>query len=210
MPFSPFGRRSLAERHAQPGLTWVTLALAACAGAVIAWSLPPEWLEWQPALVGSQPWRAYTAAFVHYSGLHLGANLAGGVLVAALGWSARIPWSSTLAWLGAWPTLHLVLLVQPALRHYGGLSGLWHAGVAVVGVHLLWRGAPRARWIGGALLVGLLVKVLAEAPWAGPVRYAAGWDIAIAPLAHASGAAAGVVWALLMNGWARRRRQQPA
>lgn len=199
----------MAERQvAQPGWAWAALALAACAGALIAWPLPPQVLEWQPALAGSQPWRACTAAWVHYSALHLGANLAGGVLIAALGWAARVPWTSTLAWLAAWPTLHAVLLLQPSLQHYGGLSGVWHAGVAVVGVHLLWRRAPRLRWIGGGLLAGLLAKVISEAPWAGPLRPAPGWDIAIAPLAHASGAGAGVAWALLVEELARHTRRQ--
>lgn len=200
----------MGERHAQPGRGWAALALAACAGALIAWPLPVGLLEWQPALAGSQPWRACTAAFVHYSALHLGANLAGGVLVAALGRAARVPWTSTAAWLAAWPTLHAVLLLQPSLRHYGGLSGVWHAAVAVAGVHLVSQGAPRARWIGAGLLAGLLVKVIGEAPWAGPLRHAPGWDIAIAPLAHASGVASGVAWALLVETLVRRARHQPA
>ncbi len=189
---------------------WAAVALAACTGALIAWLLPHDALEWQPSLGASQPWRAGTAAFVHYSVLHLGANLAGGVLVAALGWAARIPWAGVMAWLAAWPTLHLALLLDPSLRHYGGLSGVWHAGVAVVGVHLLWRGPPPARWVGVGLLAGLLIKVLSETPWAGPLRYVPGWDIAIAPVAHASGAAAGVAWAVVIGGlacspWCTRR-----
>lgn len=182
---------------AAAGRVWAALALAACAGALIAWTLPRELLEWQPALAATQPWRAFTAAFVHYSALHLFANLAGGALVAALGLAARMPWAGALAWLGAWPMTHAALLLQPSLRHYGGLSGVWHAGVAVVSVHLLWRGPPRARWVGAGLLTGLFAKVLTEEPWAGPLRHVSGWDIAIAPLAHATGAAAGLVCALV-------------
>jgi hypothetical protein len=35
-----------------------------------------------------------------------------------------------------------------------------------------------------------------ERPWAGPLAQPAGWDIALAPLAHATGAAAGALCGL--------------
>src|SRR5207237_1103424 len=79
------------------------------------------------------------------------------------------------------------LLLQPQLLHYGGLSGVLHAGVSIVAIHLVWRGAPRERRIGVAILGVLLAKVIVEAPWAGPLRHPPGWDIAVAPLAHATG-----------------------
>jgi hypothetical protein len=97
------------------------------------------------------------------------------------------------------------LLLQPALRHYGGLSGVLHAGVAVVAVSLLGQPNRARRAIGGTVLLGLALKVIFEAPWAGAVRQVPGWDIGIAPLAHATGAAAGVLCALLARAW----RQAP-
>ena len=48
-------------------------------------------LDWQPGRARAEPWRAFSAVAVHYSGLHLAANLAGTVLVAALGRVARLP-----------------------------------------------------------------------------------------------------------------------
>jgi hypothetical protein len=47
------------------------------------------------------------------------------------------------------------------------------------------------------LLAGLIVKLLLEAPWGAPLRHPAGIDIAVAPLAHASGAVAGLVCAVV-------------
>jgi len=188
----------LAER------AWVALAILLCAGALAGWAVPHEAIDWQPALAAREPWRASSAVFVHYSALHLGANLAGALLVAALGHAARMPLRGTLAWLAAWPLTQLVLLLQPALLHYGGLSGVLHAGVAVVGVHLVAAQRGRSRAIGAEILAGLLVKVLTEAPWAGPLRHPAGWDIAVAPFAHASGVAAGVACAVIAEALARR------
>jgi hypothetical protein len=101
------------------------------------------------------------------------------------------------AWACAWPLTQLGLLVQPDLSHYGGLSGVLHAGAAVVAVHLI-RTGPRAhRIVGAALAVGLLVKVLGEAPWGPPLRTPPGWDIATAPLAHATGLMAGALCAVV-------------
>jgi rhomboid family GlyGly-CTERM serine protease len=155
-------------------------------------------IDWQPGLAFSQPWRAWSAVWVHYSELHLGANLAGTVLVAALGWAAVLPRRAALAWLAAWPLTQLGLLVQPALAHYGGLSGVLHAGVAIAAVQLMREGVRRRRVLGVAILSGLALKVLLEAPWAGPLAHPPGWDIATAPLAHASGLVAGLIACLLL------------
>jgi len=138
---------------------------------------------------------------VHYSLLHLLANLTGAAAVGALGIAARAPSSAAWAWAIAWPLTQLGLLLEPALVHYGGLSGVLHAGVAVVAVDLLRpSGAPNPwarRWVGLALLAGLTVKILLEAPWGAPLRHPAGIDIAVAPLAHASGVVAGLVCAVV-------------
>ena len=179
-----------------PWLPWAGLCGLAAGGALVAQGIAPALLRWQPELAATQPWRSISAAWVHLSPLHLGANLLGTVLVAALGVAAGCGRRAALAWAMAWPLTHLALLAQPALRQYGGLSGLLHAGVAVACWQLLRGDHGRRRAIGAALAAGLLAKLLLEAPWQGPLRQVAGWDIAIAPLAHASGVAAGWVCAL--------------
>ena len=112
-----------------------------------------------------------------------------------------------LAWLAAWPLTQLGLLAQPALLHYGGLSGVLHAGVAVAALHLAWRGGRGERWIGAALLGGLALKVASEAPWGAPLRHPAGWDIAVAPAAHACGLVAGLLYAAVALAWNTGRRR---
>ena len=155
----------------------------------------PGVLRWQPELALRQPWRAISAAWVHLSPLHLMANLTGTAVVAVLGTVAGCGPRAALAWALAWPLTHAALALQPALDSYGGLSGVLHAGVAVAGWQLLRAERGRRQAIGAALLVGLIVKVLIESPWAGPGRFAPGWDFAVAPAAHASGSLAGLLCA---------------
>jgi rhomboid family GlyGly-CTERM serine protease len=184
---------------------WPLLAGALAAGSLLAWWWPAALLDWQPVLAGSHPWRAWTAAFVHWTALHLAGNLAGAAVVAALGVMGRMPWPMALAWFLAWPLTQLSLLLRPELVHYGGLSGVLHAGVAVVALWLLFRESGRRRLIGGAIAAGLLTKIALEAPWGPSLREAGGWDIKIAPLAHAGGAVAGAVCAAMLL-WLRPPR----
>jgi rhomboid family GlyGly-CTERM serine protease len=181
---------------AEPGRAWLALAAALGGASLIAWWLPAALLDWQPTLALRQPWRAWTGAFVHWSDMHLAANLAGTAAVAALGWVARLPMRAALAWALAWPLTQAALLVQPALAHFGGLSGVLHAGVAVATAWLIVERRSSQRAIGGAVLIGLLAKVLLEEPGGPPLRHGGGWDIATAPLAHATGVLAGLSCAL--------------
>lgn len=182
---------------------WSGVSLLLALGAVLAWPLTTASLDWQPALFTTEPWRAFSAAFVHWSGQHLLANLAGCAVLAFVGAAARLPRRAALAWLIAWPLTQIGLLMRPDLLHFGGLSGVLHAGVAVLVVELL-RRSGRDRRIGAAIAIGLLIKLLLEQPLGAPLRQVAGWDIAIAPFSHLSGAVAGALCALAV-GWAPRR-----
>jgi rhomboid family GlyGly-CTERM serine protease len=190
-----------------PGRTWLLLAVLLAKASLIAWFLPATWLDWQPSLAWREPWRAFTAVFVHWSLMHLVANLLGTGAVALLGLAMRAPRRLTWAWCAAWPLTQLGLLLQPELAHYGGLSGVMHAGVGAASLWLVLseRGARQA--IGAGLLIGLVSKLLWEQPWGSPLRdgqgVGEGWDIAIAPLAHSTGAVAGLLCASIA--WATRR-----
>jgi rhomboid family GlyGly-CTERM serine protease len=193
------------RRLAGDGALWLALSAALSAGALLGFRLDPQTLDWQPALIAGEPWRAVTAAFVHYSALHLAANLAGVALVAALGRIARVPTGTATAWLLAVPLTQLGLLARPDLLHYGGLSGVLHAGVACVAWRLIVDGRGARPAIGALTLAGLVVKVLSESPWGESLRHPAGWDIATAPFAHASGLVAGLLAAALVDAASRLR-----
>lgn len=178
------------------------------AGAIAGSWLPAQAFDWQPARAWSEPWRWFTAAFVHLDRQHLLANLAGAAVVGAFGFAARCGRHDALAWLLAWPLTHGLLLFAPALEHYAGLSGVLHGGVAVAATAVVLHGRGRRRVIGALVLGGLLLKLLAERPGAEPARLTTGWDFPVAVFAHATGAAAGLACAFLA--WAARERRPDA
>ena len=180
-----------------PGVAWVALAVLLVGGALFAPALVgAHTIDWQPARWGAEPWRWWTAAFVHLSPLHLWGNLAATALIAAFGVSGAMPPRAAGAWFAAWPLTHLGLLSMPELRHYGGLSGLLHAGVAVAAVQLAVSRTGLQRWIGVATLVAVAAKVLSETPWRAAVQVSPQWDIPVAPIAHLTGAVAGLLCGL--------------
>ena len=185
-------------RLTNPGVAWLALTALLGAGALVGWWVPAVLWDWQPALAFSEPWRAVTAAFVHWSPDHLFTNLGAAAVVGAFGYTGRMPARAALAWALAWPPTHWGLLLQPALAHYGGLSGVLHTGVAVALVFLLSTGPGPRRTIAAMVTAGLIVKLVIEQPWGPPLRQSEGWDIALAPLAHATGSLAGAVLALLV------------
>jgi membrane associated rhomboid family serine protease len=195
------------------GALFVTLAMAADGGLAPGGTLAAA-LDWQPGRDAAQPWRPWTSAWVHWSWPHLAVNLAGAAVVAGVGWRARAGEREVLAWLIAWPLTQALLdgvaaspramqrLADAAgpLHAYGGLSGVLHAGVVVLGLGLALprRGAGpappferRHRLVGLALCAGTLAKVLLEAPWDAALRPSGLLGIAVAPAAHACGLAAG-------------------
>jgi hypothetical protein len=201
----------------------LVLALAALAGRGTSLS---GW-GWVRGHAWDEPWRWWSAAFVHLSDGHLAANVLGCAVVGAFGQlGAQAVGAATaaagreaglrglpagtpacdwaLAWLAAWPLTHALLLAEPRLAGYAGLSGVLHAGVAVAALGLAVQGRGRARGVGAAVLGGLLVKLALEEPWRAPVQAPGSWDMAVAVAAHATGAGAGLACAAVAL-LARRR-----
>lgn len=199
-----------AER--QPGPGWLGLCALLALGACAAYFfLPPAALDLQPDRWLREPWRLWTSAWVHWTPLHLAGNAAGAAVLALYGRAAGLGRDHALGGFIAWPLTHLLLALwgTPGLMHYGGLSGVLHAGVALASTVLLARhGLQRA--VGAAVWAGLLLKLAWESPW-GP-RLAApgavGWDFAVATRAHAAGVLAGLLCALAVE-WHERQKNRP-
>lgn len=172
-------------------------ALAALAQALpVAWL---DWLDWRPSLALDQPWRVVSAAFVHWTPLHLVSNLAGCVVLALLGWRAGLGGRAALAALICLPLTQLGLLLRPDLVVYGGLSGVLH-GLAVIAALSLLARSGRERWTGAAILLGLAIKLAMEHPLGAALRQTPDFDFSVAPFAHLSGAMSGALaWRLTMR-----------
>jgi rhomboid family GlyGly-CTERM serine protease len=176
-----------------PKSGWLLVGLLAKL-ALLGLLFPAHALDWQPALATSQPWRWWTPVAVHHSAWHLIGNMAALAALAWLGNAAGLSRAMVWAWVAAWPLTHLGLCFRPELAHYGGMSGVLHAGVAVVGVHLL--RARGAAW-GGAVLAALALKVVLEQPWGPALQMNPSLGLSVAPWGHTSGAVAGMLCAAL-------------
>ena len=187
---------------------WLRLTAVLMGGALSGWWLPSAGIDWQPDLAITEPWRAWTAAFVHWSPLHLGTNLLAAAVVGAYGVAAQLPRAQSVAWFAAWPLAHFGLLTKPELAHYGGLSGVLHGGVAIVCLWLLVEARGWRRAVGAAVALGLAIKLVSESPWGPALRRSEQFDIAVAPIAHASGTLAGLFCGVLAivatRTWAQR------
>ena len=199
-PSSVFGAPSVRSRF------WLSLCvLHAVASMLVWWAGEPlsALFIWRVDDWTRRPWTLWTTAWVHINTPHLiGNQLAVGAL-AVMAWLVRPSLMSALAWLAAWPLSVLVLPWWPHIGYYAGLSGLIHAAVAVVGVHLVVGelGIPKARRWGGMLLFGLLGKLVVEHAWRQPVVWDDGAGMSIVTAAHLSGTVAGVLWALALSRW---------
>ncbi|MDH4480726.1 MAG: rhomboid family intramembrane serine protease [Rhodoferax sp.] len=170
-----------------------------------------QW-DWQPGLWQLQPWRLWTAALVHWSSAHLMLNLLACVALGAWGNAVGLERRAALVWLAAWPVTHLLLAFCPALQHYGGLSGVLHAGVSIGVWHLLAQSAGSRRWVGATVGLGLVMKLVLEVPvlsqWMGlgvSLAFLPGApDIQVAGEAHLAGALAGWGCAAVLEPMFRR------
>jgi rhomboid family GlyGly-CTERM serine protease len=172
---------------------WLSVCGLLGSGSLLALFFPGDGLAWSRTHAGSQVWRLVSAAWPHLSLAHLLLNLAALAAVAALGMLLRVRKAQAVAWLVCWPLTHAALWLQPEISRYAGMSGALHAGVAICAVAACREPDRLAKAVGGMLLAGLALKVLIEAPWSRPLQESAALGITMVPLAHAAGAALGLL-----------------
>lgn len=159
-------------------------------------------------------WQLLSAQWVHLTLAHAAVNA---VAMVVLLWSfhglvaGRV---QGLALLGGYVGVALVLALDPDCAYYAGASGALHGLLAGNALSLLWLelDAPlarnRARAVGGVLLLGLALKLLAQ--HFGADASAPGWlGFVVYVPAHEAGAAGGLVAALLARLARRRRSAHP-
>lgn len=172
---------------------WATLAAASL--ALVCFFLPGvgvNLLYERAAMLRGEWWRLGTGHWVHFSGSHLFWNLA--VLVPAGIWAERLnPARLRLLLLVVPWVIGVALLVfDPALETYGGLSGLAAAVLAFLALTQLAAGKD-SPWFWRAVLVFLALKICAEFLAERPLfaRFYSP-DIHAVPLAHLIGVAGAV------------------
>ena len=185
-------------------LWWLTSLLLGLPAWWVGWvpldQAPPTW----PALAQSwalhpdaglaQPaWVWWSTGWLHGSALHLSHNLMALGLIALLATASGVSTRAAIAWALAWPLTHLGMLLQPSLHTYIGMSGVLHAGVAVLCSQQIEPGRQRRlQLVGWIMLMGLGFKIFMENPWHMPLERPPGSDITVAPWAHLSGSVAGI------------------
>ncbi len=167
----------------QAGLALAALSLLA---GVLPGALPA--LEWERHAIADGQWaRLLTAHVAHLDAHHLLFNLLGLALIIDLlmecwRWHAL----ASLLLFSALGTSLLLWFCEPGLQWYAGLSGLLHG---------LWAGAAldgclrRRSLLHAGALLALAIKL-------GWLNQGAG-AMPVLPVAHAYGAASGLLWALL-------------
>jgi rhomboid family GlyGly-CTERM serine protease len=183
---------------------WATLLLAGSAIVVHGWPAATQGLIFdRTAWATGDWWRAFSGHLVHYSGSHLGWNLA--VLLPAGIWSERIaPGPTRLLYAAAWLLIGPALVVlAPALQTYAGLSGLGTAALTLLALLQVHRASGRAKGWWLAVLVLIALKIGAEAATGQTTLASAAIPIRPVPLAHLIGTG---LAALAFAGWLRRQR----
>lgn len=185
---------------------WLALCMLHAVASMLVWwaGEPLAWqATWRADHWFQSPWTLWTSAWVHMNTPHLiGNQMAVGAL-AAMAWLLKPHAGAGVAWLLSWPLMVLCLLNWPQVGHYAGLSGLVHAAVAIVGLHLVLgeMRIPKAQRWGAMLLLGLLVKLGLERAWHWPVVWSDADDMSVVQAAHLAGAGVG----LLAAGLTRRQ-----
>ena len=201
--------------HRQTLHTW-----AACAG-VAALSAAFSFMPWlyavglyqRDAVRTGQWWRIVTAMWVHLDTWHwLADAMAAAGLILLLARVLR-PHVIVGALVVCGVLVQIALLNQPTVQWYGGLSGALHGLAAWGGLRLLRPSTDAAedrfsRWIGVALCAGVLVKVWLEQSWLSPIAFDPHWGFGVVRIAHAFGAASGLlIWVL--GEWRLRDNRLP-
>ena len=140
----------------------ITLLLVG-GGVVIA--LFPGWSSWliydRSAILSGEIWRMFTGHWVHFSTSHLVYDL---VALGIAGWiieTQKLPHFGWLCLLTPWLISAVLLLFEPQMELFGGLSALATTAIVYLALLGLHEAAPW-RWICLAALLGFVAKILFE------------------------------------------------
>lgn len=172
------------------GRPWLSVAIAAVALAAATSNAIHDALVFDRALIlGSQWWRLWSGHFTHHGWSHLFWNLV--VFVPAGVWAERIDSRSTRWLLAIAPMMISIalLMIEPQLTYYAGLSGLSVGVVTLLALLHVRRCGAEPAWIWKAMLVLVAAKIVLEFFRGETTMFSAlPTGIRNVPLAHLGGA----------------------
>lgn len=191
----------------QPRRSW-SIPLLLSAVAIVVMLLADsgaETLRYQrEAIMDGGVWRLLSGHLVHLGWMHLWLNLAGlwliwlltGDALTVAGWWLLLLWCAFFTALG-------LLLLNPELQWYVGLSGILH-GLLLAGLLVRLSVGQRDALVVLVALVGKLVWEQFYGPMPGSEASVGGTVVVDAHLYGAVAGAAGVAWLLGVPDWRRR------
>jgi rhomboid family GlyGly-CTERM serine protease len=182
---------------------WATLAIGLLAGAALAMGSLTESIIYDRALIlQGQLWRAWAGHVVHYGPSHLLWNLA--VFLPAGAWLERL-WPCLTRWFYAIcpPVISTVLLLaEPDLGRYAGLSGMATGMLVLLAGLQLRRGKDEPAWFWWAVLALVAAKIVLELVTGAPLIVSYEGSVRSVPLAHVGGLGCGALfWLAVRRRW---------
>lgn len=191
------------------GLNLPIVTIAVTMAAVVIGLCPglASWLVYdRTAILNGQIWRMFTGHWVHFSASHL---LYDSLALVLAGWmieAKRLPYFGRLCLLTPWLVSGVLLITDPQLERYGGLSALATAALVYLALFGLHEAGPW-RWACITTLLGLAAKIAYETA-TGTMIFAkvANEAVAVCPLSHVIGALAALVFYV----WTTCKSRQPS
>jgi rhomboid family GlyGly-CTERM serine protease len=160
-------------------------------GAALTIARFPGWSPWlvydRSAILSGQIWRMFTGHWVHFSTSHL---IYDSLALGIAGWiieTQKLPNFGWLCVLTPWLISGVLLLAEPQMQWFGGLSALAVTAVVYVALYGL-RDTTSWRWICLAALLGMAGKIVCEITTGHMLFVTAANDpVTVATASHISG-----------------------
>lgn len=178
-------------------------------GVVIA--LFPGWSSWlvynRSAILSGEIWRMFTGQWVHFSTSHLAFDV---MALGIAGWiieNQKLPHFGWLCLLTPWLISAVLLLFEPQMKVFGGLSALATTAIVYLALFGLHDAAPW-RWICLITLLGIVGKIIFEMTTGRMMFMNTGnIPVTVCVASHISGAIIALLFYNCSKAFARRNRQ---
>jgi rhomboid family GlyGly-CTERM serine protease len=181
-----------------PAFPWMTLAIALVSTAALLFESVSSGLIYERSLIfKEQLWRLWSGHVVHFGLSHFTWNLA--VFLPSGVWLERL-WPATTRWFYALSPLIIsaaLLLLDPTLTRYAGLSGIATGMLVLLACLQLGRRKEEPAWFWVSVLALVGIKIGVELFTGEPVFVSGFGDIRTVPLAHIFGILSALVFWLI-------------